>query len=130
MLIPDWNRSAWQQLTGDSQRSTHAWLLAGPEGLGKQELGVRYASRLLGDPDNFETASNPDFHVLMPERDADPGGPLLQRYAMRYYLTAADRKAKAIISVDQSQLLLHFIIFGEIIHHGGIAPQICHRNGK
>lgn len=104
-MNPPWNEEVFQSLTQQSGRRTHSWLFRGAEGLGKLDLAVRYARTMLDNAGAFDTAAHPDFHVLMPENQADAEGGLLQRYGMRYYLTREGRKAKAVISVDQVRAL-------------------------
>lgn len=89
----------------DRGRLHHAWLLTGPEGVGKATFAYRAARRLLGaapdpgrgllgsDPDAPDSRlvsgrAHPDFAVL--ERDAD------------------DPKAKTVISVDAARELPEF----------------------
>lgn len=110
MLIASWNNDIWQNLTQQRERSTHAWLFAGPEGLGKLELAIAYAKHLLGQPASFDAAAHPDFHVLIPEDQADAEGSLLQRYGMRYVMTKRGLKPKSVISVDQVRTLINSLV--------------------
>ena len=104
-MIHPWNQEILDTLTQERDRSTHAWLFCGPAGLGKLDLAMTYATQLLGDTAMFEAGSHPDFHVLIPEHDADPEGDLIQRYGLRHYATPKGKKAKTIISVDQVRTL-------------------------
>lgn len=104
-MIAPWNEKAWAQLTGERRRNTHSWLLAGPPGLGKLDLALACSRRVLGEPDNFDSTSNPDFHVLIPEQQVDEEGTLIQRYGLRYYLAAPKRTPRSVVAVEQVRAL-------------------------
>ena len=109
-LIAPWNNDIWQSLTQRRARHTHAWLLSGPEGLGKLELAMDYARDLVGQPAIFEAASHPDLHVLTPESLADAEGTLPQRYGMRYSMTKKGVKPRSVIAVDQVRALVAALV--------------------
>lgn len=111
--IHPWNRAVWETLTRRSERTTHAWLFKGPQGVGKTVTAIQFALYLLAEDSAdrakvhrlFSAGSHPDFHVLMPEQRCVDGGGILERYAMRYVGTGKG-KPKSIISVDQVRQLI------------------------
>lgn len=109
-MHPPWNEDIWLGLTQERERKTHAWLFTGPEGLGKLDLATDYSRELLGRAPNFDAVSNPDFHVLIPEDQADEEGDLLQQYGRRYTITKKGSKPKSIISVDQVRALIDSLV--------------------
>ncbi len=50
----------------DSKSFSHAYLFAGPEGLGKKTLALEWVSLLLGDSVSQDFASHPDFIFIEP----------------------------------------------------------------
>ena len=109
-MIEPWNKDIWRNITASRDRATHALLFCGAAGLGKINVACNYARELLDDNHRFSAASNPDFHVVLPEADLDSEGSLLQRYGMRYYRSKESQKPKAVISVDQVRALGNTIV--------------------
>ncbi len=111
--IHPWNRAMWETLTQQCERSTHAWLFKGPQGVGKTVIAIQFALHLLAKDvaDSakihrlFTAGSHPDFHVLMPEQRCVDGGGVLEQYAVRYF-KAGKGKPKSVISVDQIRQLI------------------------
>lgn len=79
-----WQQALWQQLAGRSQHA-HAYLLHGPQGIGKRALAERLMARLLcQQPQGLEACgacksclllkagSHPDNFVLEPEEADKP----------------------------------------------------------
>ena len=52
-----------------SEGPRHAYLLHGPPGVGKRELGLLFAAELLGDDARVERRTHPDLYVLEPVGD-------------------------------------------------------------
>ena len=88
-LLP-WLKPAFAQLehARSADHLGHAWLLSGPEGIGKSNLALAFANRLLGhaapleslEPDEAvaafagrhdPTGRHPDLHWLFPEADKE-----------------------------------------------------------
>lgn len=104
--IHPWNQHLWQQLTDEPERSAHALLFNGPEGLGKLALGFSLAhfviSETAGQSENlFNGGSHPDLHVLMPEEFLleRPEGDLLAQFAQRY-TEQHSGKPKRVIGIE------------------------------
>jgi DNA polymerase-3 subunit delta' len=103
----------WETLTQHCDRTTHAWLFKGPQGVGKTATAIKFALHLLseGVADRakvhalFSAGSHPDIHVLMPEQRCVEGEGMLEQYAVRY-VGAGKGKPKSVISVDQIRLLI------------------------
>ena len=86
-------------------RLHHAWLLVGPEGVGKATFAYRAARRLLG------ARPEPDYGVL----GADPDDPVFRQVAGRAHpdllvleLESADGKPRKSIPVDEARALPEF----------------------
>lgn len=86
-------------------RLHHAWLLTGPEGVGKATFAYRAARRLLGAP------AEPDYGVL----GADPGHPVARQVAARSHpdlfvleREGPDGKPRRVIPVDDARKLSEF----------------------
>lgn len=109
-MIEPWNEEIWRSLDTERDRAAHAILFCGAAGLGKINIAVSYAQKLLGDSHRFSAVSHPDFHVLGPEAEMDPEGSLLQRYGMRYYVSKPSLKPKSVISVDQVRAMTNTIV--------------------
>ena len=70
--IYPWNQELWQGLTLEPERSNHALLFVGNEGLGKRDLAFALMHYLMCDNHSqsetlFQAGSHPDLHVIMPE---------------------------------------------------------------
>ncbi len=110
--IHPWNRALWKTLTQQRERTAHAWLFKGPQGVGKTTTAIQFALHLLAEDvadrakvrGLFAAGSHPDFHVVMPEQYVDGSG-LLEGYAVRY-VSAGRGKPKSVISVDQIRQLI------------------------
>ena len=114
--IHPWNQEVWQNLTLDPERSNHALLFNGDQGLGKIDLGFALAHYVLTENHSqseqlFNSGSHPDFHVIMPEfavvdlQQEQPlrsmqGAPLLAAFAKRY-LEPHGGKPRKTITIDQ-----------------------------
>ncbi len=111
--IHPWNRAMWETLTQHRERTTHAWLFKGPQGVGKTVIAIEFALYLLSEDvadrakvhGLFSAGSHPDFHVLMPEQRCVEGEGVLEQYAVRYVSTGRG-KPKSVISVDQIRQLI------------------------
>lgn len=73
------HEAAWQAFTGAlaAGRLHHAWLLAGPRGMGKRAFADRVAQRLLGDGPGrawLDAGAHPDLRVLAPNPDRPTSG--------------------------------------------------------
>src|SRR4249919_1141265 len=86
-------------------RLHHAWLLTGPEGVGKATFAYRAARRLLGGPADL------DFGVL----GVDPQHPVARQVAARSHpdllvleREGPDGKARRVIPVDDARRLAEF----------------------
>src|ERR1041384_334845 len=86
-------------------RLHHAWLLTGPEGVGKATFAYRAARRLLGAP------AEPALGVL----GADPNHPVSRQVAARSHpdlmvleREGPDGKARKVIPVDDARKLAEF----------------------
>jgi DNA polymerase-3 subunit delta' len=86
-------------------RLHHAWLLVGPEGVGKATFAYRAARRLLG------ARPEPEFGLL----GADPGDPVFRQVAGRAHpdlmvleLESEEGKARKSIPVDEARALPEF----------------------
>lgn len=114
--IHPWNQELWQQLTLEPDRSNHALLFHGNNGLGKFSLAIALAHFVLTDNHTqsaslFEAGSHPDLHVVMPEALGElkkESGPsehvLMANYASRY-LEAHSGKPRKTITIDQIRKL-------------------------
>ena len=105
-----WNQGLWERLQGQGDRSSHAWLFCGIEGLGKNALAVRYLVSVLDATGRARTlipaGSHPDLHVLMPGALLGGDG-LIQRYALRYLdepksAAAKPKKAISVVRVAEN----------------------------
>lgn len=119
--IHPWNQDIWQQLTLEPERSNHALLLHGNQGLGKQSLAIALGHFALTDeqPQSltlFEAGSHPDLHVIMPESliqtakdhnakdDFSLANALIANYGERY-IEAHSGKPRKTITIDQIRRL-------------------------
>ena len=107
-IIHPWNQEIWQHLTFEPERSNHALLFSGDEGLGKQDIAFALAHFVLTDNHSqseslFNAGSHPDLHVLMPESAINDD--LLGSFAKRYIEDHSSKKPKQTITVDQVRKL-------------------------
>ena len=102
-------------LTLEPERSNHALLFYGNEGLGKRDLALALAHFVLTDNHSqsaklFNAASHPDFHVVMPEikmevlKSKEGSSTLLAEYAARY-IEQHSGKPRKLITIDQVRSL-------------------------
>ena len=106
-LIHPWNQDIWQTLTLESERSNHAFLFSGEQGLGKRSMALALAHFLMTEPHSqseslFNAASHPDLHIVMPEAEADDAW--LGQYAQRYFEKHGGKPRKQ-ITIDQVRRL-------------------------
>ena len=109
--IHPWNQEIWQNLTNEPERSNHALMFAGNQGLGKQSLAFALAHFVLCDTHSqseslFNAGSHPDFHVIMAENQVVElvDDDLMGRFAKRY-LEHHNGKPKRTISIEQIRTL-------------------------
>ncbi len=121
MLHP-WNEAIAATLARDLSRIPHALLIAGPRGLGKNDLAVWLAQSLLClDPKTpvapcghcqscqlFASHSHPDLHVVLPEQVYKNSSSLLAQYAHRYPPEDKSQGSKesTVIRIDQIRALI------------------------
>lgn len=106
-LIHPWNQELWQSLTLELERSNHALLFTGDNGLGKKALAMSLAHFVLTENHQqsenlFNAGSHPDFHVLLPECEVidDHAGLFAMRYLERH-----TGKPKRVINIEQIRML-------------------------
>ncbi len=114
--IHPWNQVIWQNLTLEPERSNHALLFHGNQGLGKRSLAAALGHFVITkDHDQsaklFDAGSHPDLHVLMPEVLIDElkqqqGGEhqTLSEYGARY-IEPHSGKPRKTITIDQVRKL-------------------------
>lgn len=106
--IHPWNQEVWQNLTLEPERSNHALLFSGGNGLGKQDIAFALAHFVLTETHGqsaslFDAGSHPDLHVIMPEIEAirhQENQSLPGQFAQRY-LESHGGKPKRTITIDQ-----------------------------
>jgi len=117
-----WNQDKARRLIRDRERLSHALLLAGQKGLGKDTFADWLAQVLLCSrpgPDGqacgkcqscmlFVAGSHPDMHVVQPESRYKNADDRLARYALRYPPEdkSRDSKDSTIIRIDQIRALI------------------------
>jgi len=113
MQVHPWNEPIRARLAAGRARSAHAWLLAGPAGVGKTRCALAFARHLLGaDGDEragalFEAGTHPDMHVLARDADAEDSEALEHLYARRHLdERAKGTKPKTVITVGQVRRLI------------------------
>lgn len=113
MTVHPWNQPVWNYLTAARTRSAHAWLFAGPRGLGKSECAMAFARHLIaaaGETRNeqlFDAGTHPDVHVIVREVDAEDSDALAHRYARRHIdERPKGSKPKTVITVGQVRSLI------------------------
>jgi len=125
MMMPvlhPWNEALAATLTHDLSHLPHALLIAGPRGLGKNDLAVWLAQCLLcmkpatpvapcGHCQScqlFASHSHPDFHVVQPEQVYKNSSTLLAHYALRYPPEdkSPGSKESTVIRIDQIRALI------------------------
>jgi DNA polymerase-3 subunit delta' len=109
--IHPWNQQTWQNITNEPERSNHALLFTGNQGLGKQSLAFALAHFVLCDTHSqseslFNAGSHPDLHVIMAENQVVElaEDDLMARFAKRY-LEHHTGKPKRTISIEQIRTL-------------------------
>ena len=111
--IYPWNQELWQSLSLEPDRSNHALLFTGNQGLGKQSLAIALAHFLLcGNHSQsaalFEAGSHPDLHVVMPEflaQDYQQQDNVIGHFAQRYLEDHAG-KPRQVINIQQVRICL------------------------
>ena len=106
-IIHPWNQEIWQGLTLEPERSNHAFIFCGENGLGKRSLALALAHFLMTEPHSqseslFNAASHPDLHIVMPEIEADDAW--LGQNAQRYFEKHSGKPKKQ-ITIDQIRRL-------------------------
>lgn len=116
MAVHPWNRSLWENLIAARVRSAHAWLFAGPAGVGKTECAMAFAGHLIGageDPrtgELFDAGTHPDVHVIAREIDLEDSDALHHRYARRHLdERAKGTKPKTVITIGQIRRLIEAV---------------------
>lgn len=109
--IHPWNQPIWEQLAQEGGRRNHALLFNGQVGLGKLDLAMALAQRVISHQNErsaslFAAGSHPDMHVLMPESELHTleEGDIKQVYTGRY-LEPHTGKPKQAISIDSVRKL-------------------------
>lgn len=104
--IHAWNQQLWQQLTDEPERSAHALLFNGADGLGKTSLAFSLAHFVITETGGqsealFNGGSHPDLHIIMPEDLLleRPEGDLLAQFARRY-TEQHSGKPKRVIGIE------------------------------
>lgn len=117
-----WNRALAQGLSRDTSRISHALLLAGVRGLGKNDFALWLAQLLLcrkATPSGiacgtcqscmlFSAGTHPDLHVIQTESACRTSESLLSKYALRYLpeKKTKDSKDSTAIRIDQVRDLI------------------------
>jgi DNA polymerase-3 subunit delta' len=117
-----WNQDKALRLIRDRERLSHALLLAGQKGLGKEAFSEWLAQVMLcvrPEPDGqpcghcqncvlFVAGTHPDVHVVQPESRYKNTDGLLARYALRYPPEdkSRDSKESTVIRIDQIRALI------------------------
>lgn len=116
MPVHPWNATVWETLVAERARSTHAWLFAGPAGLGKTDCAVAFARQLVGadtEPragELFDAGTHPDVHVIVREIDAEDSDALHHRYARRHIEERSKgTKPKTVITIGQIRHLIEAV---------------------
>ena len=110
--IYPWNQELWQSISHEPDRSNHALLFTGNQGLGKQSLAIALAHYLMCDNHSqsaalFDAGSHPDLHVLMPEiqaLDYLQQENIIGHFAKRY-LEDHTGKPRQVINIQQIRML-------------------------
>lgn len=121
--VHPWNKAVRDRLSAPRARSAHAWLFAGPEGLGKTQCAMAFARYLVGAEDNqraaelFDAGTHPDVHVVARDIDVEDSDALEHRYARRHLEERSKgSKPKTVISVGQIRHLIESL--GTRAHSG------------
>ncbi|MDZ7841234.1 MAG: AAA family ATPase [Gammaproteobacteria bacterium] len=113
--VHPWNRSIWEHLVAARARSTHAWLFAGPAGVGKTRCAMAFARHLTAESDPragelFDAGTHPDIHVIAREIDTEDSEALHHRYARRHIEERAKgTKPKTVITIGQIRHLIEAV---------------------
>jgi len=121
-FVHPWNLGVATSLTRDQTRLPHALMIAGPRGIGKNDLAAWLAQWLLcTDPDLasgpcgkcqscrlFIAHTHPDLHGVQPESVFKHSNSLLAHYAHRYPPEdkTAGSKDSTVIRIDQIRALI------------------------
>jgi len=117
-----WNEAKAVTFLRDRQRLPHAWLFAGPKGLGKNAFAVWLAQFLFCTNPSangatcghcqgcrlFAAGSHPDLHVVQPEAIYKTSGSQMAQYALRYAPAEKSKESKdsTVIRIDQIRSLI------------------------
>lgn len=112
-----WNADIWGTLVAARPRSAHAWLFAGPAGVGKTQCAMAFARHLIGaDADArgaelFDAGTHPDMHVIAREIEVEESDALRHRYARRHVEERAKgTKPKTVITIGQVRGLIEAMV--------------------
>jgi DNA polymerase-3 subunit delta' len=126
-----WQAEIWNRLRPDLGSKHHAFLLSGPEGIGKQALGRALASALLcmhpkddasacGECESCEwlyAGNHPDFRWLTTPARLQEMGAEDESAASELEDSASEKRASEVIGIDSIRNLASF--FSLTTHRGG-----------
>jgi DNA polymerase III subunit delta' len=123
MPVLPWHEALWERLTAASDRTAHAWLFAGPAGIGKTWCAMAFAKHLTGADANpragslFDAGTHPDIHVIAREMDIEDSDALHHRYARRHVdERKKGTKPRTVITIGQIRRLIEAV--GTRVHSG------------